>query len=584
MKTLLINLLTHAVTKWRSTSNLSTAQLILIHIERARDPKFGDFASNIALVLAKICQRKPMDIAQELVQVIQKSAAVAEITVASPGFINFKIAEPAFHDVLQTILSQGQHYGCSTLGKNQSMLVEFVSSNPTGPLHVGHGRHAAYGASLCNILEATGYRVEREYYVNDAGRQICILAVSVWMRYLELFMTPIHFPRRGYQGSYVIGIAKTLQETHGDAFLRPAVDIINNLPDDSEESEEMYVDALIVRAEHLLGKAEFNQIFQWGLNAILQDMQNDLAEFGVTFQRWFYESELFKNGDIERGIQVLREAGFLYEKEGAVWFKATDFGDEKDRVIVRENGQPTYFASDVAYHLNKYERGFDHVFDVFGSDHHGYVPRIKALIQALGKDLNKFKALLIQFAILYRGKTRASMSTRGGDFVTLRQLRKEVGNDAARFFYIMRRREQHLDFDLELAKSQSSDNPVYYIQYAHARICSVFRQLTQKGWEWDSNFTKELLSPLQADHEKSLMRCLSRYPEAIETAAETYEPAVVAYYLQELANAFHAYYNATIFLVSEPEVRNARLYLIAATRQVLANGLGLLGVSAPEMM
>jgi arginyl-tRNA synthetase len=580
MKTLLKDTITTALKNWQP-ENTPT---IPIHIERTRDPKFGDFACNIALLLAKACQRKPMDIAQELVAKIPKISAIAAINVAAPGFINFHLAETAFHDVIQTVLKEAADYGRLTLGKGQRIHIEFVSSNPTGPLHVGHGRHAAYGASLSNILETAGYDVYREYYVNDAGRQMRILALSVWLRYLEASGEAITFPRRGYKGDYVMDIANALKTECGTRFVKSATEVMEGLPPNDEEHEEQHADALIERAEKLLSKTGFDDIFQRALNTILQDMKNDLAEFGVTYHHWFHESELFKSGDVVRGIQALRDAGFLYEKEGATWFRSTDFGDEKDRVVVRENGQPTYFASDIAYHLNKYERGFDRIIGVYGSDHHGYTPRIKASLQALKKDVSKLEVLLVQFAILYRGATRASMSTRGGDFVTLRELRHEVGNDAARFFYITRKHEQHLDFDLELAKSTSNDNPVYYVQYAHARISSVFRQLAQKNWVWNKEQGKQALSQLDTTHEKALMRCVSRYPEVIELVAETCEPATLAYYLQDLANVFHAYYNASPFLVEDEILRDARLCLITAAQHILANGLKLLGVSALEVM
>lgn len=579
MKTLLKNLISTALQTYQPEHTNTP-----IHIERTRDPKFGDFACNIAMLLAKPLKQKPLQIAEELLKHLPKNAAIADIQIASPGFINFTLSETAFHEVLQNILTQTTHYGRSTLGKNQRIHMEFVSSNPTGPLHVGHGRHAAYGASLANILETAGFDVYREYYVNDAGRQMRILAMSVWVRYLQEAGEQIPFPRRGYKGDYVKDIANTLKADHGARFLKSAAEVLKDLPPDDEEHEEQYADQLIARAEDLLTKAGFEDIFQRALNIILENMREDLKEFGVTYDRWFHESEVFHSGEMERSLQALRDGGFLYEKEGATWFRSTDFGDEKDRVVVRENGQPTYFASDIAYHLTKYERGFDHIINIYGSDHHGYVPRIRASLQAMKKDVSNLTVLLVQFAILYRGEQRASMSTRGGDFVTLRELREEVGNDAARFFYIMRKHEQHLDFDLELAKSESSDNPVYYLQYAHARICSVFRQLEQKNWTWQPQQSNETLFQLDTAHEKSLMRTLSRYPEMIELVAQTYEPATLAHYLQEVANEFHAYYNATLFLVEDEVLRDARLSLIACVRQVLANGLRLLGVSAPEVM
>lgn len=555
-----------------------------LQIDRTRDPKHGDFACNIAMMLAKPCQRKPRELAEQIAAAIPKDPMIVNVAVANPGFINFTLAEQVFTQVVSSILSQGVNYGQLTLGKGERVHIELVSANPTGPLHVGHGRLAAYGASLSNLLEAAGYQVHREYYVNDAGRQMRILAASVWLRYLEAMGENLPFPSRGYKGDYIRDIAKELKVSYGSQFHIDPQLVFQGLPEDDEEHCEQYIDQIVQRAENLLGVDNFKLVFDKGLQSILQDIHDDLKEFGVTCQAWFNESQLLTNGDIERGREKIAAGNYLYEQNGAIWFRSTDFGDEKDRVVIRENGQPTYFASDIGYHLNKLERGFDHLIDVYGADHHGYIPRLSALIQALGYDVKKLQVLLVQFAILYRGKTRVSMSTRGGEFVTLRELRQEVGNDAARFFYIMRRREQHLDFDLELAKSQSSDNPVYYIQYAHARICSVFRQLEQKGWQWDRLAGEQSLQSLNSVQEQNLLRNLSRYPEVIELAAQSYEPSVIAHYLQELAQDFHAYYNACPFLVEDEQTRNARLCLIAAARQVLLNGLVLLGLSAPEIM
>ena len=584
MKTQLKDAIASSISALQNDGKLPPNLNVSAHIERARDPRHGDFACNIALILGKQCRQNPQQLAADIVAHLPAIDGVKAVTVANPGFINFSLTDAALQQIVPTILLHGADYGRSNQGTDKRVHMELVSANPTGPLHVGHGRLAAYGASLANVLEAYGFQVHREYYVNDAGRQMRILAVSVWLRYLELFSEPIVIPRRGYKGDYIIEIARELKIQEGERFYKQASELYAELPPDDETSEESYVDALIARAEHLLGVKEFAIVFQHGLDSLLRDIHNDLLEFGVTCQAWFRESQLTVTGDIKRGIEKLRQGGYLYEKEGATWFRSTDFGDEKDRVVVRENGQPTYFASDVGYHLNKLERGFDELLDIYGADHHGYIPRLRALVTALGEDVDKIKVLLVQFAILYRGKTRVSMSTRGGEFVTLRELRNEVGNDAARFFYIMRRRDQHLDFDLELAKSQSSDNPVYYIQYAHARICSVFRQLQQKQWQWDSLQGQQSLHLLDTAHEKELLNSLSRYPEVVEAAAMAYEPGIIAHYLQEVANHFHAYYNAHSFLVDDAPQRNARLSLITATRQVLHNGLTLLGLTAPEMM
>ncbi len=458
----------------------------------------------------------------------------------------------------------------------------------------GHGRGAAYGAVVADLLAAVGFDVHREYYVNDAGRQMDILGTSVWLRYLELCGEEIRFPSNGYKGDYVWDIAATLHREHGDAYRVDAGQVFAGLPPDAnpptqpEETgggdKEAHIDGLIAAAKHLLGDNRYRYVFELGLNTILDDIRDDLSGFGVEYQEWYSERSLTESGAVNRAIERLRAGGHLYEQDGALWFRSTAFGDEKDRVVVRENGQSTYFASDIAYHMDKLERGFDRVIDIWGADHHGYIPRVKAALQALGDDADRLDVLLVQFAILYRGGEKAQMSTRSGEFVTLRELRKEVGRDAARFFYVMRRCEQHLDFDLDLAKSESSDNPVYYVQYAHARVCSVLRQAADKGMAVDPSPGTTNLERLTEDHEQALLRSLTRYPEVVESAALKAEPHQLTHYLRELANDFHTYYNAHQFLVEDAVLRDARIKLILAARQVLRNGLGLLGVSAPESM
>lgn len=585
MKTTLKQHITQAIDTLCAEKKLPVeAKDIQVQIENARDLKHGDYASNIAMLLAKPCQQNPLQIAESIVGALENIPYITETSVAKPGFINFKLNDEYFYAHIAKIIEQGNRYGHSNYGKGEAMHIEIVSANPTGPLHVGHGRLAAYSASLSNVLEMAGYNVFREYYVNDAGRQMRILAASVWLRYLELLGEKITFPGRGYKGSYIVDIADTLKVDYAERFHRSANQIFTDIPPDDEQHEESHIDAIIAKAESLLGAEDFQIIFDRALTSILDDIRDDLKEFGVICQNWFHESTLTETKDIDEGIDVLQKGGYLYQKDGATWFRSSNFGDEKDRVVVRENGQQTYFASDIGYHLNKLKRGFKHLADVYGADHHGYIARLNGLLQALGDDPKKLNVLLVQFAILYRGKVKVSMSTRGGEFVTLRELREEVGNDAARFFYIMRRREQHLDFDLELAKSASSDNPVYYIQYAHARVCSIFRQMEQKNISWDLSIGEKWLSMLVQPHEKALIRQLTRYPETIEMAAIAYEPAIVANYLQETANIFHSYYNAHTFLVEDEHLRNARLYLVQATRQVLKNGLTLLGLSVPEVM
>jgi len=586
MKQHLSQLLHQAVESLQAQGILPPDQPIDINLERTRDRSHGDFASNLAMVLCKLAHSKPRELADKLVAALPASDRVTRVEIAGPGFINFFLAPAAYHENVTQILQQGERYGRSDLGQSKLVQVEFVSANPTGPLHVGHGRGAAYGATVADLLEAVGYRVHREYYVNDAGRQMDILAASVYLRYLELCGEEIPFPSNGYKGDYVWDIGASLHRAHGDALRHPAQTLFEGVPPDEPDGgdKELHIDALVSRSKKLLGPDSYREVFDLGLESILENIRRDLAEFGVRYDEWFSERSLTGNGSVQRAIERLKLSGHVYEKGGAQWFRSTDFGDEKDRVIVRENGQSTYFASDVAYHMNKLERGYDRVIDVWGADHHGYVPRVKAALMALCDDVAKLDVLLVQFAILYRGGQKVQMSTRSGEFVTLRELRQEVGNDAARFFYVLRKCEQHMDFDLDLAKSQSSDNPVYYIQYAHARVASVLRQLQEKGLQWDPEAGSRELGRLSENHEDALLVNLSRYPEIVESAALQHEPHQLAHYLRELANDFHTYYNAHQFLVEDEALRNARLNLIAATRQVLANGLALLGVSAPDSM
>ena len=586
LKTRLVKLLTDAVTTLQADGTLPADIAPEVMIERTRDRAHGDYASNLALLLAKPARSKPRDIAEKLVAAIEAGDTVQKIEIAGPGFINFFLGDEAWHSVIDDILVQGDRYGRSDYGKGKRIQVEFVSANPTGPLHVGHGRGAAYGAAVADLLTAIGYNVHREYYVNDAGRQMDILAASVYLRYLDLCGETVTFPANGYQGDYVWDIAATLHREHDESLQHPVAEVFRDVPPDEPAGgdKEAHIDALIKRSRTLLGQTQYRRVFDEGLNAILGNIRQDLKEFGVVYDEWFSERSLSDDKSVEAGIKRLQQSGHVYEKNGALWFSSTDFGDEKDRVLVRDNGQTTYFASDIAYHANKLERGYDRVIDVWGADHHGYVPRVKAALTALGDDPDKLDVLLVQFAILYRGGAKVQMSTRSGEFVTLRELRREVGNDAARFFYVMRKCEQHMDFDLDLARSQSNDNPVYYIQYAHARVRSVFRQLQEKQLSWDRDAGNAGLSTLSESHEQELIIKLSRYPEILDAAAINHEPHQLTHYLRELANDFHTYYNAHTFLVENAKVRNARLNLIEATRQVIANGLGLLGVSAPDSM
>jgi len=558
-----------------------------LHIDRTKDKSHGDFACNIALILAKPLAKAPRVLAQLIVDALSANENILRVEIAGPGFINF-FMHPDYHaKIIQRIVMEKETFGFSKIGAGIRVLMEYVSSNPTGPLHVGHGRSAAFGASLANLLEAAGFDVTREYYVNDAGRQMDILAVSVWLRYLALQGQTIVFPANAYRGEYVIDIARHLsKEIDVVEYVKDWAKISSDLPLDEPEGgdKELYIDALIAKAKALLTMEHFLRIHRYALDCVLKDIREDLAEFSVTFDDFFSERALLDDGSIERGIEALKAAGYTEVREGALWFNATALGDEKDRVLVRANGQPTYFACDVAYHWNKYNRHYDRVIDIFGADHHGYEPRIRAAVRALGKDEKALEVLFVQFAILYRGDTRVQMSTRSGSFVTLRELRDEVGNDAARFFYVMRKPEQHMDFDLELAKSQSNDNPVYYIQYAHARISSVLRQLEVRGLDANDAVGLQSLNLLNMPQEEALIQLLNQYPELIESAAMVHEPHQIAYYLRELATGLHSYYNAVVLLCENTELRTARLCLLKAVRQVIRNGLFLLGVNAPESM
>lgn len=582
MKQYLFNLLDAAVNGFFTETGLSLPDSSSIQIERTRDERYGEFASNIALNISKTAGLKPRDLAAGILKHLPESEFLDKVEIAGPGFINFFLAQKAYLQVIPDILTGGADFGRNNMGADQQVLLEFVSTNPTGPLHVGHGRGAAYGASVANLLEAAGYTVTREYYVNDAGRQMDILATSVWLRYLEQCGAGVPFPEKGYRGDYIRQIA--------DNILREKGTIFNKQPQaDSNEKiaaadGDAQLDLLIAQAKTALGIEGYTYIHQTTLANILDDIKDDLAEFGIRFDIWFSEESLTSSGEVMECITKLQDAGEIYEKDGAQWFRSTYYGDEKDRVVVRENGQLTYFASDIAYHLNKYNRGYTGMVNIWGADHHGYISRVKAAVKALGRNPDLLEILLVQFAVLYRGTEKVSMSTRSADYVTLRDLRQEVGNDAARFFYVMRKSEQHLDFDLELAKSQSKDNPVYYIQYAHARISSVMNQLSEKGFTFNREEALAALEMLTQSHEQMIMKTLLRYPEVIQTAAGSYEPHQICFYLSDLANEFHSYYNTHQFIVDDPAIRNARICLILAVRQVIKNGLEILGVTAPDKM
>ena len=586
MKNRLECLLQAAVSTLKQEGALPREIEPVCQVERTRDPQHGDFATNLAMALAKPARSNPRALAESIIAALPADPAVLKLEIAGPGFINFFIDPQAQFDVIRAIHEAGHEFGKSQAGAGQRVQVEFVSANPTGPLHVGHGRGAAYGAVVSNLLAAIGCKVHREYYVNDAGRQMDILAASVWLRYLEECGESLVFPSNGYRGEYVREIAFDLHKTHGERLRRPVAEVFADIPADEPQGgdKELHIDALVAKAKTLLGPTDYRTVFDAGLNDILADIRQDLEEFGVHYEEWFSERGLTESGAVQRSLDTLQAAGYLYQQDGATWFASTRLGDEKDRVVVRENGQMTYFASDIAYHMQKLERGFDRLINIWGADHHGYIPRVKAAIEALGGERDKLDVLLVQFAVLYRGEEKVQMSTRSGEFVTLRQLRNEVGKDAARFFYVMRKSDQHMDFDLKLATSRTNENPVYYVQYAHARICSVFRQLDEKGLPRNLNQGMTHLNRLTETQETALTTTLTRYPEVVEQSAQQHAPHHLVHYLRELAAELHAYYNTHQFLVEDADLRDARLNLIAAVRQVIANGLKLLDVSAPEAM
>jgi arginyl-tRNA synthetase len=564
----------------------------LIAIDAAKDRKHGDFATNLALTLAKPLGLPPRKVAERLVQHLPASKQVAKVEIAGPGFINFFLTADAFQAVVPEILSQGERFGRTekTRGK---VLVEFVSANPTGPLHVGHGRNAAYGDALARILDAAGFEVHREYYINDAGRQVDLLALSVWLRYLELHGEAVAFPARAYPGDYIRATAEKLKAARPGALVKPAGALFEGLkpepvvPDGADEAtkerlkmqQEAHADALVARARALLTE-DWRTVLDFSLTDQLTAIRATLDAFGVSFDRWYSERELVGRGAVAHALDRLRTSGHVFEKDGAVWLRTTDLGDEKDRVLIKADGSATYFCNDLAYHVDKLERGYPKLCDVWGADHHGYIARMRAAIEALTGHRDALSVQLIQFVTLSSGR----MGKRSGNFVTLGDLIRETGRDATRFFFLMRSHDQHLEFDIELARSQTSDNPVYYVQYACARIASVFRQAAERGISWRAADAEGCLHRLDGEHERTLLTRLNRYPEVVRQAADQQAPHALCFYLREIADGFHTWYNAQQFLVEDAEQRNARLALVAATGQALKNGLGLLGVSAPEKM
>jgi len=586
MQTQIAKLISASISTLQSTGKISEDLHADVHVTRSKDKSHGDFACNVALQLAKQAKVPARELAEMLLASMPEDPIIAKTEIAGPGFLNFYIQENLHGEVLNTVLQQQNDYGLSNTYANKKVQIEFVSANPTGPLHVGHGRGAAYGATIANLLAAVGYEVQREYYVNDAGRQIDILTVSVWLRYLELCDEIFTFPTNGYQGDYVWDIAATLHREYGDQYLQATKVWMSDLPADEPQGgdKEIYIDAIIKKSKELLGESGYEIFTKCALDTITNDIKDDLELFGVHYDNWFSEKSLVTNNSVQTTLKTLEKNGHSYMKDNAVWFRSTDFGDEKDRVLVRANGTHTYFASDIAYHLDKYHRGFDRLINIWGADHHGYITRIKAAVQALGKDPKCLQIPLVQFANLFKGGKKLSMSTRSGEFVTLRELRKQVGKDAARFFYVMRKHEQHLDFDLDLATSQSKDNPVYYVQYAHARICRIFEQAGISMQ--DSSIIEADTKQLSNEYEKKILKLLSQFSEIVSSSAEKLSPHILVNYLRELSNAFHSFYNEkeNQVLVNDIALRNARLKLIYATKVVLNNGLTLLDVSAPEKM
>lgn len=519
-----------------------------------KNKSHGDLSTNIAMQLSRELKLKPLDIAHFIVDNLNiKDSIIGEVEIVRPGFINFCLKENWLYQIIDEIREKGEDYGKVNLGKGKKIQVEFVSVNPTGPLHVGHGKCAAVGDALSNILKAAGYKVEKEYYINDQGRQIDLLGQSVQVRYDNLLGEEEEFPPDGYKGKYIIDLAKDIIDKFQDKYKGR----------DDQESREFF--------------KEFT------LKNILEGIKEDLKDFGVEFDEWFSESSLYKQNKLQEVIELLQQKGFLYKEKGALWLKTTIFGDEKDRVVIRENSIPTYFASDIAYHQDKYQRGFEKIIDIWGADHHGYIQRMKAAVQALGYPEDSLGVLIVQFVTLIRDGKEVGMSTRGGEFITLKDLIKEVGKDVARYFFLMRSHDSHTEFDLDVAKSQSMENPVYYIQYAYARICSIIKKAEQAGVKMDKSKVSKL-QLLDKEEEFELIKKLSSLKEVIKKSALTWKPHFLTTYLYDLASSFHKYYTVHRIITEDEELTRARLILIDCTRIVLFNSLKILGVSAPESM
>ena len=553
---ILRELIRDAVLELADERGVKIEESVEVEVERPKREEHGDWATNIALQYSKMFGEKPRDLAMGIVNKLGSNPYIEKAEVAGPGFINFTLSKKWISELLINVIKEGSDFGRVNVGKGRKVQVEFVSANPTGPLHVGHGRGAAVGDVCANILAFAGWDVQREYYINDAGLQIDLLGKSTQARYFEICGEPgkAPFPEDGYKGAYIYELAQQILDKEGKRFLE--------IP--PEESLPYFKD--------------------YACRVILEGIKKDLADFGVNFDVWFSEKSLYEGDLLQRTLETLKDNGYAYEADGATWFKATAFSDDKDRVLIRSNGAPTYFMSDIMYHKNKFDRGFDMVIDVWGADHHGYIPRMKAAVQALGRLPEDLQVLLIQFVNLLRGGKQVSMSTRSGEFVTLREVMEEVGVDAARYFFVMRRSDSHLDFDLDLAKSSTNENPVFYVQYAHARIHSIFREAKSRGVSIPENLESVDFSLLSSQEEVSLIRKIGSFPEEMAKAAEELAPHRVTFYLYDISSAFHSFYNAHRVLGVEPELEKTRLCLVEACRVVIANSLKLLGVSAPEKM
>ena len=587
MKELLVKLLNNALKNLEKIENIDLAK-IKVEIKKNKQKDHGDYSTNLAMIIAKKLSKPPLEVAELLVKETIKEKSIQQIKIAEPGFINFFIKEDSYLEILKKINKEKENFGKIKPGSKEKILIEYVSSNPTGPLHVGHGRGAAFGSVLSNILRARGFCVDEEYYVNDRGRQTEILALSVWVRYIQIFENQIPFPKGCYQGNYIYEIAKEVHDLYGEKYILKnnlLIELSQALTDKNQEED---LDLLInlIRAKL---KKKFLELSEFSLKFILEGIKEDLNCFGVKQNLWFKETSLFSKTRkdpslMDKSMSKLEEGGFIYEKEGASWFRSSDFKDDKDRVVRRGNSQTTYFASDIAYHLNKYQRGYKKIINIWGADHHGYLPRVSAAIKALGEDVKKLDVVFIQFANLLREGEKISMSTRGGEFVTLKELMEEVTPEAARFFFINRKGEQHLDFDLDLAKKQNQENPLYYIQYAHARICSLFQKLNVEKKSYKEKIAIENLNNLNDGLEIEMMKILSQYSEVIAKSAKNYEPHLICYYLRELASSFHSYYNNQKILVENQRELQPKLFMLSAIRQVIFNGLTILGISSPTSM